>query len=152
MGRRPKSPEQWAADRRERWSEAFALVAEDKASQRTRECVELVEREGLGTREIAERLGVATSTVGAALGDPTGEADRSRKAKGIRPCADCGAPCNTDGKVIEPNLRCKACAAKASRRWSQEKIIAAIREWAAEHDGKPPKAGHWHNIQLNFTS
>jgi hypothetical protein len=48
---------------------------------------------------------------------------------------------------VGASLRCAKCAAVASRRWSKETIVAAIREWAAQHDGAPPKARDWHQSE-----
>ena len=142
MARRPKSQEERRAARRERWTEAFELVERGEVSERVRECVELVDHEGLGIREIAERLGIGVSTVGAYLRDPTGQKTVQRKAKRSSPCVDCGRPCNTDGSVWRTAKRCADCAKKASIYWTRNRIIAAIQRWADLH-GRPPKGQEW---------
>jgi hypothetical protein len=60
-----------------------------------------------------------------------------------RRCVDCGAVCNTDGRVAEASERCWPCHKRLmheSRRWTRESIVAAIRLWADQHGGVPPKA------------
>jgi hypothetical protein len=57
------------------------------------------------------------------------------------PCPDCGGP------VVSAKARhCQGCAAKRAHRpaWSAEEILAALRDWAAEH-GAPrhSAAGGW---------
>jgi hypothetical protein len=147
-----KTREQKASARRKRWSLAFDLVERGEARELVRQCVELVDREGLGIVDIAERLNVAQSTVGQALTDPLYEKAAKRKAKGQRACLGCGKPCNTDGSRSEPSLRCAACAlakVKAEAKWQPEAIIAAIQKWA-ELYGAPPKAHYW-NAGSNYT-
>lgn len=65
-----------------------------------------------------------------------------------RSCIDCGAVCNTDGRVTSPSLRCAACDAEYRHRpevrlsrgnkgaltWSKADIIAALR-FAADDSG-----------------
>lgn len=144
MGTRSKTPEEKLARRRKLWSEAFELVERGEASKQVSECVALVQ-EGCGIPKIATRLGLSKSTVGQYLRDPTGREAKARKAKRVRPCVDCGAPCNTDGSVSRPSKRCAPCATahqKASAKWQQNAIIDAIRRWNSIH-GRPPKAQEW---------
>lgn len=63
-----------------------------------------------------------------------------------RRCVDCGAVCNTDGRVTDASERCKACAERRvheTRQWTPETVIAAINLWADRHGGVPPTATQW---------
>jgi hypothetical protein len=105
--------------------------------------------EGLLLREIAERTGVAISTVGNVLADPTGEVARERKRRFERPCVDCGATVNPNG-LRDRDVRCLPCHHALSRtlehreasstdragkvHYTDAAIFAALR--AAAVDGK----------------
>lgn len=108
---------------------------------------ELREKEGLKYREIAERLGVATSTVDEWCKDPDRSKHRERRLRYGGNCIDCGK--RTDGSrgVERAPKRCLACSARHQKEnppiWSRERIIEAIRTWAEEHDGIPPAASRW---------
>jgi hypothetical protein len=110
----------------------------------------LREDEGLKWREIGERVGLSKSAVHEYYADPTAEKVHERKAKGIRACVDCGAPCNTDGSVTDACERCAPCSAKANgaarKVWTREAIIAAIEEWNAIH-GEHPRVCDWNPTQ-----
>jgi hypothetical protein len=69
-------------------------------------------------------------------------ANRARKELYRGACVDCGAPttgCNGPGKAPE---RCHLCSRKMRRAWTHERIVAAIRGFAAEH-GRPPLCREW---------
>jgi hypothetical protein len=71
---------------------------------------------------------------------------RCRKAQYAGTCVDCGGP--TDGTNPGRGMptRCGACAARYAHetaRWTPEAILNAIRQWAADHDGDPPRAPAW---------
>lgn len=53
-----------------------------------------------------------------------------------RPCLDCGAPTNADGRVTNPSVRCNACA---NPSWTREGILDALRAWGDDHGGIPPR-------------
>lgn len=128
-----------------RYPQAMALIAEGKASAQTLEAAQLMAG-GLVFREIGVEMGISTSRAQELLRDPLLENAARRKARGLRPCADCGRPCNTDGRVTEVSERCARCArekASAEAKWLPENIIAAMRLWADTHGG-PPKAQDWH--------
>lgn len=59
-----------------------------------------------------------------------------------RPCVDCGATINTDGRTTNPRERCNRCAGIHKTKWTREAIVAAIQRWAAEHES-PPSARDW---------
>lgn len=99
--------------------------------------------EGLLQREVADRLGLARSTVSQALIDPTGEQERERRKRYQRRCA-CGALMTGSEGLDSPRApkHCRDCAPDAQRRWTKEAIIAAVRHFA-ELRGRPPTASDW---------
>lgn len=103
--------------------------------------------QGLTFRQISERLGLAISTVKAAMYDPDGEKDRARKLKYSVPCTDCGAPLNgSDGNGPNAPIRCVKCSGVrngAERKvWTREAILVAVQDWAREY-GEPPAVPDW---------
>jgi hypothetical protein len=58
---------------------------------------------------------------------------------------DCGEPTGYSG-TSKPSTRCRPCAAKKNGAdsivWTREAIVAAVREWAAQH-GEPPATHDW---------
>lgn len=52
-----------------------------------------------------------------------------------RRCPDCG-----ERKTSWQGTRCNACAHRASRKWTDEAIFAAMQAWAAVHGGEAPSA------------
>jgi hypothetical protein len=89
-------------------------------------------------REIAERMGVAISTVEGYLNDPDGARLQARKASYAAACESCGGPTNGSGGRVRQARRCRACI-----EWPDEAIIDAIRRWADAHDGVPPRIADW---------
>jgi len=89
------------------------------------ETAQRLDRAGLLAAEIAGLLDVKPATVRAYLRAGA--------------CPDCGGPV-----VNAKSRRCQGCAAKRAHRpaWTAEEIIAALRDWAAEH-GAPPAAIDW---------
>lgn len=103
--------------------------------------------EGLLLREIAERLGLAVSSVHDVLVDPSGEKARARKRKRHGVCVGCGAHTFNSGSVARAMpKRCRSCAEawagspearlanSAAHRgalvWSDGAIFAALRSVA----------------------
>lgn len=86
---------------------------------------------GASVAVIAERLGRSRSYVAEVLCDPSGDKARARKARLAKRCVDCGAV------VTYEATRCSGCASLASRSWSREAIVEALRAWAAVHGGAP---------------
>jgi HNH endonuclease len=140
-----QTKEQKIAKRRERWSEAFELVAKGEALPRTAECVALIDEEGLGIPQIAERLGVGTSTVGAALCDPTRARDRARKRERHGICKGCGTKTFNSGSYEVPD-RCARCDRALRREEAQARVIKAIKDFHRRY-GRPPTSTDW-NIAL----
>lgn len=111
--------------------------------QRVAEIRRLRDDEGLLLREIAERLGIAISTVQDYYTDPDGSKARARKAKNHGVCIDCGAETRNSGSAKYVPERCRACFdARPKKYWTRERIIEAICEWVAEY-GEPPTAMQW---------
>jgi hypothetical protein len=108
-----------------------------KTPERVAEVIRLRE-EGMSFGRIAERMGVAYSTVYTWWLDPDGskQAERHRRDRGT--CVDCGGPTSR-----KENRRCDPCQRLASRIWGRERIITAIHVWAEEHGGIPPAATDW---------
>jgi hypothetical protein len=108
------------------------------------EIKQLREGEGLAFAEIAARLGLAVSTVYGYYSDPTGERERARRERYRRPCKnpDCGnLTSGADGPGAPPRY-CPRCAALTRRRWTEEKVLEAIREWHRS-TGAPPTLHDW---------
>jgi hypothetical protein len=94
--------------------------------------------EGLLLREIAERMGVAISTVDAYLNDPGGRRLKARQDSYRGSCTECGAPTNGNNGPTAAPERCIDCV-----RWSDEERIEAIKLWAEKHGGIPPTVNDW---------
>jgi hypothetical protein len=104
--------------------------------------IERLERRGLGTREIAAELGLARSTVNIYRRDPDGSRHRQRLERYRGRCRNCGtATSGSDGPGRAAEW-CPRCAGKRRRSWTEERILAAIRAWAAE-TGSPPRVRDW---------
>lgn len=104
---------------------------------------------GMPYRKIAERLAISTSYASNLVNDPDGELARARKRNYGRNCEICGARTNgSDGMFKAPRIcgRCWNQKRHEERHWSPERILAAIRAWAAEH-GRPPGAREWRHTR-----
>jgi AcrR family transcriptional regulator len=115
----------------------------DRPSRRERadEIEELAAR-GLRTDEIAEKLGLARSTVNKYRRDPDGDLERARRERYRGRCRRCGRPTRgSDGPGRAPEW-CPECAPLRRRRWSDEQMLEAIREWR-QLTGTPPSLYDW---------
>lgn len=86
---------------------------------------ERLSRQGKPIKEIAEIIGVSTTTV--------------RLYLNAKPCPSCGGP------VISPHsFRCRECAIAnlPTTSWTKEEILTRIHEWNIQH-GQPPAADEW---------
>jgi DNA invertase Pin-like site-specific DNA recombinase len=80
-----------AAIRRPRGRRASSdVLARPTRRERVKE-IEALAGGGLGSREIAERIGLARSTVNKYRRDPEGERERARRER-YRGCRGCGRP------------------------------------------------------------
>ena len=101
------------------------------------------EFEGLSIREIADRLGRSPATVKAYFYDPTGEKARAVKGRYQGVCRGCGAYTQSRNGKGDAYAYCKACHPGAiERRWTQERVLAAMRAWRELH-GRLPSSYDW---------
>lgn len=108
--------------------------------------------EHLLMREIAERMGLALSTIDAYLNDPDGSKQKARKDGYRGTCKECGKPTDgSRGKGKAPEY-CLVCVMRRRKKWSRERIVAMIREWADIY-GEPPHADDWnpHSVKARNT-
>lgn len=102
--------------------------------------------QGLLQREIQAELGISRSYASELLRDPDGSLARARKDSYAGVCVGCGGPTSGNDGPNRPPERCASCSWEhqhAQKFWTRERIIEAIRRWAAEHDGRPPRATDW---------
>jgi transcriptional regulator with XRE-family HTH domain len=104
--------------------------------------IERLEQRGLTTREIAEQLGLAPSTINIYRRDPDGSLHRRRLERYRGRCRGCGAPTSGSGGPGRAPEWCRRCAGERRRSWTEQRILAAIKEWAAE-TGAPPRVRDW---------
>lgn len=104
--------------------------------------IERLERRGLDTREIAQQLGLARSTINTYRRDPDGSRHR-RRVEGYRGrCRDCGRLTSGSGGRARAPARCRRCAGAQRRSWPGELIHQRIKDWTAE-TGSPPRVRDW---------
>lgn len=97
---------------------------------------------GLKQREIAETMGIGRSYAAELLDDPAGQKARVRRESYAGVCENCGSPTTGgDGPAKAPRF-CVHCAPGQNRQWTEETVVAAIREWARRH-GRPPSSTDW---------
>lgn len=103
--------------------------------------IETLAEQGIATSEIADRLGLARSTVNKYRRDPAGERERERREGYRGECRSCGRPTSGDGpgRGLE---WCPECAPAQRRRWSDEEMLEAIRAWTGL-TGHPPTVYDW---------
>lgn len=104
--------------------------------------------DGLLHREIAEAFGISRSYACELTNDATGVKARARKASYRGTCRNCGAPTTgCDGPLAAPEL-CIACSRIAQHEaqyWTAERVLNAIRRFAALH-GRPPTSREWTRV------
>jgi hypothetical protein len=84
--------------------------------------------DGWTLAEIAELWNVSATTVHGWIRDPDLSRQRARRDSYRVPCPECGRPMSGEGET------CGACR----KTWTRDAVVAAIRDWADEHDGVPP--------------
>jgi len=139
-GKQAQEPE--ATTRRPRGRRAPARVLERPSRSQQAERIEALAARGLGSEEIAERLGLARSSVNKYRRDPDGERERVRRERYRGRCRGCGRPTRgSDGPGRAPEW-CPECAPARRRRWSDERLLDAVREWTGL-TGAPPTLYDW---------
>jgi DNA-binding CsgD family transcriptional regulator len=140
----PKAERARAASRlrRPRGQRAAAALLERPSRKQRAEAIEALADRGLGSDEIAARLGLARSTVNKYRRDPEGERERTRRERYRGRCRGCGRPTRgSDGPGRAPEW-CPECAPLRRQRWSDERLLNAIREWT-QVTGAPPTLYDW---------
>jgi hypothetical protein len=133
---------QEAATRRPRGQPVTATVLERPSRRQQAERIEALAGRGLGSEEIADRLGLARSTVNKYRRDPDGERERARREQDRGRCRGCGRPTRgSDGPGRAPEW-CPDCAPARRRRWSDAQMLGAIRAWT-RLSGAPPTLSDW---------
>jgi hypothetical protein len=119
-----------------------AELLEHSTRKQQAEAIEALAARGLGSEEIADRLGLARSTVNKYRRDPDGERERARRERYRGRCRGCGRPTRgSDGPGRAPEW-CPDCAPARRRRWSDAQMLEAIREWT-RLTGAPPTLYDW---------
>jgi hypothetical protein len=128
--------------RRPRGRPVPAGLLERPTRRQQAERIETLIRQGLGSEEIAERLGLARSTVNKYRRDPEGERERERRERYRGRCRRCGRPTRgSDGPGRAPEW-CPECAPLQRRRWSDDAMLEAVRDWT-RLTGAPPTVYDW---------
>lgn len=93
-------------------------------------------------REIAAELGVGVSTIAGWFEDPDGSRLRARKDSYRGTCAGCGGPVSGHAGPSTGPTVCLGCRPGYYVRWTKERIVQAMRDWAEEY-GAQPTAMDW---------
>jgi transposase len=108
-------------------------------------------REGLTYKAIAEQLGSTKGIIYRWLNPAFAERQRANsralKRRYAGTCETCGA--KTSGRN-GPGAAAPVCANCLT--WTEEDIIDAMREWAAAHDGIPPRSTDWRKVKDGYPS
>lgn len=109
-----------------------------------REYVRRLHAEGRTTIEIHRETGIHYGTIKRWINPAYNERQlrraREKKRANKKPCPDCG-------KLIwYTSAKCAECT-RPGRYWTKERVIKAIQDWAASHDGKPPTATQWQHAK-----
>lgn len=91
--------------------------------------------------QIADRLGVARSTVHRDLADPNREVARAARARRTATCPGCGGPMSPAEGGSGPEA-CWDCALELRRGAARLRVVTEMRRWHAEHS-RPPTVGDW---------
>ncbi len=112
------------------------------------EQINTLQEGGFNHRQIAHQLGISISQVRAVRNDPDGNKTRNRRERYQGVCENCGGKTDGSGGYHKAPLRCAACHHQKQheeRYWTEERIIAAIQQFAAEH-GRRPLASEWQHV------
>jgi hypothetical protein len=102
---------------------------------------------GATAREIAASLGVSRSYASALYTDPDGSRDKKRRARYYLACPVCGGRMGSAqlwgaGKAPERCYGCRKAFEREQKVWTRERVVDAIRRFAAEN-GRPPVSTEW---------
>ena len=101
------------------------------------------DRDGLSLAAIAERLDRKPATIAAYFQDPTGERMRAVRERYRGTCRQCGARTAPRGGRNSAYTHCHNCRpGAATRRWTQERILEAMRQWREKY-GELPTSYDW---------
>lgn len=109
------------------------------------DAVELVQsyrRDGLSVTEIARHIGVKRGTVASWLSDPDLSRQAVRRKGYARPCAWCGKPLSGCNGRARTGILCRSCTMQARSKWTRERIIEVIQEFAQTY-GRAPAASEF---------
>jgi IS30 family transposase len=128
--------------RRPRGERAPARMLDRLSREQQVQRIESLSKRGLDTEEIADLVGLARSTVNKYRRDPEGERERARRERYRGRCRGCGRRTRgSDGPGRAPEW-CPGCAPLRRRRWSDERLLEAIRDWT-RLTGTPPTLYDW---------
>ncbi|MBA2350048.1 MAG: helix-turn-helix domain-containing protein [Solirubrobacterales bacterium] len=91
--------------------------------------------------QIADRLGVARSTVHRDLADPDREVARAARARRTATCPGCGGPMSPSEGGDGPDA-CWDCALELRRGAARLRVVVEMGRWF-EEQGRPPTVGDW---------
>jgi IS30 family transposase len=119
-----------------------AELLEHPTRKQQADAIEALAGRGLGSEEIADRLGLARSTVNKYRRDPEDERERARRERYRGRCRGCGRPTRgSDGPGRAPEW-CPECAPLQRRSWSDDQMLDAVRAWT-RLTGAPPTLYDW---------
>ena len=131
-----------AVQQRPRGRRAPAATLERPTRAERVAAIEALERRGYDVLAIAGELGLSPKTIYAYRRDPDGSRQRERHKSYRGHCGRCGSTTHgSEGRAGGPQW-CPSCAPLARRRWSDEQLLAAIRDWTAL-TGTAPTTYDW---------
>ena len=114
-------------------------TSEDVEQRRTK--VAQLRAQDLTYAQIANRLGVARSTVHRDLADPGREVARAARARRTATCPGCEGPMSPSEGGTGPEA-CWDCALELRRGTARMRVVVEMGRWNEEH-GRPPTVGDW---------
>lgn len=111
-----------------------------EVAQRRRKVAEL-RHKGLTYAQIADRIGVARSTVHRDLADPQRDVARAARARRTATCPGCHGPMSPTEGGSGPGA-CWDCALELRRGTARLRVVTEMLRWHREH-GRSPTVGDW---------
>ncbi len=109
--------------------------------ERRREKVAELRALDLTYAQIADRLGVARSTVHRDLADPGRDVARAARARRTATCPGCRGPMSPSEGGTGPTA-CWDCALELRRGSARMRVVVEMGRWHQLH-GRPPTVGDW---------